>query len=594
MHSLQGLAAIACALMMTVGCASWFGVEPAYENKLVVHYNQLAESISQLDPSVESPLPSPSLGMGRELVPPRKEDRWSLSLTEAIRIALQNNKIIRQNAQFMSPNNPVMQSPDMVPSVFDPAIQNTGVLFGSRGTDAALSDFDPRLTVTSKWANDQTVANTTNLAPPENILETNSTQVQARLEQQLLGGGVIALNQNWNYTVSNQPLQLFSGAYTSTLGAELRQPLWAGSGKEYTAIAGPATQRARGFSNVSQGIVIAQINKRLSEIDLQENLQNLVREIGDLYWDLYQNYQDYDYEHSNAEVAEQVYETINIRKYQESGVDVAQAEDSLYEAKGREDLALSNLYATEGKLRRLLGLPLDDSRMIFPSDPPREEELKFNRAMCLYEALCNRLELTRQKTQLHSYQLQLSAARKLIAPKLDFVAGASLNGFGQNFLRPDSDNFNSATSNLLSGKETSWSSGFEYSIPLWLRQEKAQVHQLEFKVMKARMALASQEDEIAHELNSVLLTISKAQRQAKDARLRVQAATRRVNAAKHALDGGTKNSDQFWRALRRPSCRASLLCCYNHRRRQSELRRFWNHALAVRSGLHLHILHCSL
>ena len=306
MHSLQGLAAIACALMMTVGCASWFGVEPAYENKFVVHYNRLAESISQLDPSVESPLPSPSLGAGRELVSPHTEDRWPLSLTEAIRIALQNNKIIRQNAQFMSPNNPVMQSPDMVPSVFDPAIQNTGVLFGSRGTDAALSDFDPRLTVTSKWANDQTVSNTTVLAPPNNILENNSTQVQARLEQQLLSGGVFSLNQNWNYSLSNQPSQLFNSSYTGTLGAEYRQPLWAGSGKEYTAIAGPATQRARGFSNVSQGIVIAQINKRLSEIDLHENLQNLVREVGDLYWDLYQNYQDYDYEHSNAEVAEQV------------------------------------------------------------------------------------------------------------------------------------------------------------------------------------------------------------------------------------------------------------------------------------------------
>lgn len=546
--SLQRLAVVACALI-SAGCASWLGTEPRIQNRLVDHYNRIAEQVAKTDPEIQSDLPSPSLGEGRDLVPPDPADRWPIALYDALRIGIENNKIIRQNAQFMSPGNPVLRNPDGVPSVFDSIIQNEGVLYGQRGTQAALSDFDPRLTTIFKSGNDQTVQNSLVQAPPNQILENNYTSYQSRLEQTFLNGASVAINNNWNYQLTNQPLQLFNSAYTGVLGAEFRQPLWSGGGQFFTSVAGPANQRARGFSNVSQGIVIARINQRLSEIDLHENLQNLARDIGESYWDLYQTYQDYESERGSAKVAKDLWDSMRRREYQESGVDLAQAEDAYFDAKGREELALSNLYLTEAKFRRLLGLPIDDKRVIFPSDVPREEEISLDRPRCLYEALCNRLELTRQKTNLHSLELQLVAARKLVAPKLDFVSGYALNGFGHNFLNANTENFNSAVSNLYTGRETSWSAGFEYSIPLWLRQEKAQVRQLEFRIVKARRALATQEDEIAHELNNVLLTIKRSQSISKIYQLRLMAAKRRVNAARKAYEGGYKNSDLFLRAL---------------------------------------------
>jgi len=538
------------------------GTEPKLENQFVNHYNALAMRVAQVDPRAESDIPAPAMGMGRELTAPQMEDRWPLSLMEALRIGIENSTVVRQNAQFMSPNNPVMQATDTVPSVFDPPIQNAGVLFGSRGVDASLSDFDPRLSISMKSGNDQTVDNTTVLAPQNNILENNYTQTQSRLDQQLLSGGIFSIVQNWNYSLSNQPQQLFNSGltgafgqtYTGTLGAEFRQPLWSGGGREFTSIAGPASQRARGFSLVSQGIVIAHINKRLTEIDFQENLQNLAREIGDLYWDLYQNYQDYEAEHATSKVALGLWERMKNRIDIEAGVEVAQAEDAYFESKAREEQSLSNLFLTEAKLRRLLGVSLDDHRMIYPIDEPRADELKFDRAQCLYEALCNRIELTRQKANIHSLQLQLSAARKLVAPKLDFVSGYALNGFGNNFYSPNTTDirgsqFNSAVSNLFTGRETSWNAGFEYSIPLWLRQERAQVRQLELRIVKARAVLAIQEDEIAHELNSVLMTIKRSQSMSKITFHRIQAARRRVNAAQDEYEAGTKSNDLLLRAL---------------------------------------------
>lgn len=542
------LTAIGCAVTI-VGCASWRGTDPVVQNKFVEYYDRLAVQIAEPDPTIHSPVPPPSMGEGRALVPPKPEDRWLLSLSEAIRIGVENNSIIRQNAQFMSPNNPVLQAADSVPSVYDPIIQNAGVLFGQRGVDASLSDFDPRITNQTKVVRDEQVQNVTINAPPNNVLANEGVQYQTRYEQQLLSGGVFGVNNNWNFQQTNQPFVLFQSSYTGLLGMDFRQPLWAGAGREFVSIAGPLDRRARGFSYVNQGVVIAHINNRLSEIDLQENLQNLVREIGDLYWDLYQNYSDYESERESSKHAKALWERAKGREGLDPGVEEAQAEDTYYEAKSREELALSNLFLNEARLRRLIGVSMDDSRMIYPSDEPREDEVELSRARCLYEALVNRLELSRQKMNIHSLELQLIAAKKLVAPKFDFIAGYGLNGFGNRFYDSNTANFNSAISNIFSGRETSWDVGFEYSLPLWLRQEKAQVRQLEFKIIKARSALASQEDEIAYELNSVLMTIKRSHAISKIARRRVRAAQRRVIAAESDYEAGNKSNDLVLRAL---------------------------------------------
>lgn len=556
-YGLLSLCAVGCALM-TLGCASWLGTQPVLENNLVLEYNKMAANMAKLDPNAEPELPAPSMGPGRDLVAPKSEDLWPMSLAEALRIGIQNNTVVRQNAQFMSPNNPVMQSPDQVPSIYDPAIQNAGVIFGQRGVDAALSDFDPRFTMIMKSGEDQTPENLTSpsIVPPNNVLNNNYGQLQTKVEQQFLSGGIFTLNQNWNYQLSNQPGQLFNSAYTGLLGAEFRQPLWQGAGRDYTSVAGPIAQRARGFSLVNQGVVVAHINRKLSEIDLLENVQNLAREIGDLYWDLYLNYQDYEAESANSKVAKELWDRMTSREDIDPGVEVYMAEDAYFESKAREEQALSTLFLTEGKLRRLLGLPIDDRRLIFPIDDPHEEELPFDRARCLYEALCNRTELTRQKTNLHSLQLQLAAARKLVAPRLDFVGGYALNGLGNNLFNPQMNfnnnpqlPFNSAVGNLWSARETSWSAGFEYSIPLWLRQEKAQVRQLELRILKARAALASQEDEIAHELNSVLITIKRSYSMSRVSQRRLQAARKRVIATQSEYEAGAKSNDLFLRSL---------------------------------------------
>ncbi|MEK6262779.1 MAG: TolC family protein [Planctomycetota bacterium] len=519
------------------GCAAWRSREPRVQNPVVEHYNQVAERIAYPSADSQPVAVPPNLGQTRPLVEPKPEERRPISLAEAVQLGLRNNALVRQDAQFLSRGNPLLVNPDAVPSIFDTEIQDNGVLFGSRGIHAALSDFDPRLTTSTQWGRDENVQNNRILSgglPALGVLVDENAQYQSRLEQQLFTGGTFSVNHNWNYSSNNQSARQFPSAYTGVLGAEFRQPIWAGGGREFTSIAGPSSQRARGFSYVNQGVVIAKINTRISEIDFQENVQNLVREIGNLYWDLYQSWQEYEAEKSTATASRQLWDEVKA-KFQAQiagGADEAQAEDTYYEAVSRQDLTLSTFLQTEARLRRLLGLPVSDGLVLFPNDPPIEAEIVPDRAGCLFEAYVNRLELRRQKSNIQSLELQLTAARNLAHPRLDFVSGYQLNGFGDHLVANGTgEPFNSAYGSILRGRETSWNLGFEYSISLWQRAERAQVRQMEMRLVKARVTLATQEDEIAHELNAVLQSMQRWLRSARNNKQRHLAAKRRVEAA---------------------------------------------------------------
>jgi outer membrane protein TolC len=519
-----------------LGCSTWRGTEPVVENPVVEHYRRIAEQIAYPDPNISAPAPQ-NLGSGRPLVAPKPEEIRLISLGEVIRQAMNNNQLIRQNAQFMSPQNPVLANPDFIPWIFDPQIQDNGVIFGTRGTHAALSDFDPRFSMTLHGGRDATAQNS--ILQSGNVLTNDFTNSEMRFDQQLLTGGVFAIKQNWVYSDSNAPNLLFDSTFAGALGAEFRQPLWAGFGREYTSIAGPVAQQARGFSFVNQGVVIARINNRIAEIDFEENLQNMLRELGEVYWELYQAFHEFEAEQATTLSAKRLWD--DVKGKVESGLigeaEEAQAEDAFHEATSRKEQALALLFQSETRLRRMMGLPIEDGQILRPSDDPQTQITIPQRTTCLFEALTNRIELRRQKSNIQSLELQWTASKNLANPRLDFVAGASLNGFGRRLMTGGTDDgitqegFNNAYASLLRGKETSWNLGVEYTVPLWLRTQRAQMHQLEFKIVKARNTLALQEDEIARELYTILQSLDRWQSLVKVNQRRRDAAKRRVDAA---------------------------------------------------------------
>lgn len=460
----------------------------------------------ECEPPANSPPPEP-----RRLRNFTKDELWDITLEEAVHLALSHSEIIRTSGAFLSPGNPILANPDFAPSAFDPAIQETGVLFGQRGIEAALSEFDAQFTTTMTWGRDERIQNnlfTQGLRPGDTLIQ-ETAEFSSTLQKRLATGGVFGVTHDWNYEWNNVSGQLFPSVYTGRLRTEFRQPLWAGAGTEYTRIAGPITQNIQGVTGVQQGVVIARINNDISIADFEQSISTLVHDVEQLYWQLYLAYQQFDGETTLHQAAYRAWQDVQARvQAQASGggaLEAAEARDQLLQMDQRVSVARNRLYDAEAQLRRMLALPPNDGRVLRPIDEPMLAEFCPDWQLMLGDALVRRAEIRKQKWNIKKLELELTAAQNLTKPRLDFVSGYHVNAFGDDLLGTQTDGITehglgSAYRTLTGGDQTGWDIGVEFSVPLGLRFAHAQVRNVETRLAKARAALHQQETEVSHEL----------------------------------------------------------------------------------------------
>jgi len=556
--------------VVVLACALWGCHRERHEvhyigrdNPDLEYYKHVATQIDQPCLCTDTPEEVQFTEPPRRIRDRRKDEIWDMPLVEALHTAMANSQIIRERGQFLSPTNRLLTSPNGNPSIYDPAIQESGVLFGVRGVEAALADFDTLFTTSTIWGRDEQVSNNPAAfggiaAGATRVAETAA--FNARLEKVFATGALLAVNHNWDYQLSNNPGQLFPSSYTGSLGVEYRHPLWSGAGVDYTRIAGPArlNQNLRGVTGVSQGVVIARINNDITLADFEAAVRNLLKDAEDLYWELALAYRVYDSEIVARNSALRTWREVKARADAGaeggSGAEEAQARDNYYETRARAENALTDLFTREGELRRLLGLPVNDGRVIRPIDEPMQGEFLPDWHMSLVEALTQRVELRRQKWNIKSFELQVLAARNLTNPRLDFVSSYNVNGFGDDLIHyNDNDGstlqgFRSAYGTLTQGDQTGWSLGFEFSMPIGFRAANTQVRNLELQLAKARAILAAQELEVSHELAHAFRELDRFYQTAITNFNRRRAAVRRVEAYEAEFEAGRTNIDLVLRS----------------------------------------------
>lgn len=479
-----------------------------------------------------------------------------VTLMEAVHASIENSEIIRTAGTFLSTGNQLYTNPDRINSVFDPAIQETGVLFGGRGVEAALSAFDAQFSTGMVWGRDRRITNTAGF--PSFASETG--QFNATLAKSFAYGGSASVSHRVDYLGRTNLAGGFPSSYSGVLDFQYRQPLLAGSGTEYTRTAGPIGQAFGGLTGVSQGVLIARINNDLTIADFQASVRNLVKDVEDTYWDLYLAYRTYHTAKTAYEAALGTWRTLQVQLELGAGerVQTTQAQDQLFAAEAASNNARSAIYTTEVRLRRLMGLPVNDGTTLRPADEPVSAELVPDWNICLAESLIQRVELRRQKWNIKSLELQLSAAQNLVRPRLDFVGGYTVNGFGDDLLAyndgqgvPASDNVNSLYQNMTGGDQTAWNLGFQFEMPLGLRSAKAQVSNYELRLAKARKVLQEQEHEISLELAAAFQEVARAYKAAEINLNRLQAAFENVKYYNLKVDGGVLLPDEVLRSQER-------------------------------------------
>ena len=435
-------------------------------------------------------------------------DFWDLSFEEAIRIGLQNSTILRDLG------GRVLDSPESVATVFDPAIAMSNP---RTGEVAALSAFDAQINESFAYGDSNRIFNNAAQGGGAFIVKGDNFRWDWQLTKVAATGTQFGLRTFTAYEHNNAPANLFTHAWRNSAEAIVRQPLLQGAGTRFNRIAGPGA-RATGVN--LPGVLLARINGDISLADFERSVRDYVYQVEAAYWDLYLAYRILAANQVARDGARETWQITRARFDQD-----LQGGEADREAQAREQLLLfeqqvllaldgtaaggarPGVYSLERQLRRLLGLADDGEQLIRPSDEPLDAPIRFDWDDCRLDALIRRVELRKQMWRVKQRELELTAARNFLLPRLDFLASYRVEGLGDDLIA-GGGNFQGSLNELGSFEFYDAQAALQLNVPIGYRREMAGVRHAELNLARERAVLKEQENLIVLRLSDAMAAVA--------------------------------------------------------------------------------------
>lgn len=436
---------------------------------------------------------------------PMESERLPMTLEDAIREALQNSQVIRSLGAQVASSVPGSRT------VFDPAIQEASP---ANGVEAALAAFDSQFTTHLFSEHTERQFNSFFFGGGANGLQSQLGDFQLGVNKTAATGTQFTLENVSNYNRNNSPANLFPSTYDTVFQGRFRHPLAQGSGVDFNRIAGP--NATPGNYN---GVVLARINTDVSLADFEAAVQNLVRDVESTYWELYFAYRDLSVKTEGRDLS------LESWRLEKNRLDVgtrtpdqeAFARQQYYLSKVNVENALSGtasglggVYTVERRLRRLLGLPTSDGRIIMPTTDPVDADLVFDWHDSLASALTRRVELRRQQWTIKRRELELVAARNFTRMRVDLLGEYRYRGFGDHLFGDTNIPSGSAFESLFTGDLQEWRAGVDIQTPVGNRLGHAAVRHAELQLAREHAIYDDTELQVASELHGTFTELDRA------------------------------------------------------------------------------------
>ena len=216
-----------------------------------------------------------------------------------------------------------------------------------------------------------------------------------------------------------------------------------------------------------------------------------------------------------------------------------------------------------------MGISASDGRLIRPSDEPTTARISFDWQQSLVEALSRSAELRKQKWFIKQKELELTAAKNLLLPRLDIGGRYRFLGVGENLIgsnaaypqagppvppatTPTSSLENTDSySTLMGGRFQEWQAQAQFLMPIGFRRELSTVRNFQLQLARERARLQDEELEVSHGLVEAARNVDTNFALSQTNFNRRVAAERQVEAVQAAYDAGTVTFDQLLDAQRR-------------------------------------------
>ena len=507
---------------------------------------------------------------------PNFDNIWELSLEEAVRTALENGKVLRNlGGRFQSFGGPrpqtgepavsLLTNPTVTPSIYDPAIAETDPF---RGVESALALFDAQLTSGLTWERISRPQNYRNFPGnvffPQHLLGDTGNWTTG-LQKRTATGATFGFNNSTIYDNNNIQSRQVPSTWTTNYDFSFSQPLLQGAGVTYNRIAGPDPFENIYSRPLFRGVLLARINADISLAEFEAGVRNLVSDTEQSYWELYFAYRNLEARKAGRDSALESWRKVHALMVQGSrGGEQdkeAQAREQYFFFRSEVEQALTDVYRCENRLRYMMGISASDGRLIRPSDEPTTARIAFDWQQSLVEALSRSAELRKQKWVIKQKELELTAAKNLLLPRLDLVGRWRFLGMGQDLINQNYNPYNAdqkdplrgtdAYSTLFSGKFQEWQAGGQFQMPLGFRRELATVRNHQLQLARERARLQDEELEASHALVEAVRNVDTNFALSQTNFNRRVAAEKQVEAVEAAYEAGTVTLDQLLDAQRR-------------------------------------------
>ncbi len=471
------------------------------------------DQLHRSDPPITACSPTSDTGsspLDLDLSHVTQETTLNLTLQEAVRLALSNSKIMRDLG------GTVLRTPQASTSTNDPALAFTDPRFGE---EAALSEFDAIVHSSAFFEkNDRQLNN--RFFGNQGIFQQDLHNYQLGVSKRSSTGSLMSVRNFTTYDNNNQlSNSVGRSSFDQIVESEVRQPLLQGAGTEFNRIAGPGARPGQ-----INGFLIGRVRSDISLTDFERSLRDLVADVENAYWDLHFAFRDLEAKVDARDVALLTAKKLAAQNATQGTGDAAQAmeqyfrfeSDVIDSVNGRSiDGTRTNngsaggsfrgnggLRVAERRLRLIVGMEINDGRLIRPIDDPSQAPMLYDWNSSSNEAILRREEIRRQRWVIKQRELELIANRNFLKPQLDLVGRYRFRGFGKELLN---DNTKSdAISNLLDGNYQEWQAGLEYTLPVGFRKAFSAVRNSQLALHREAEILKEQERVVLYGLSNAM------------------------------------------------------------------------------------------
>jgi len=476
-----------------------------------------------------------------------EENTLSLSLEQCIQMALTDTTVLRDLG------GTVIRTPDATGTYLDPSLAYTDPRFGQ---EAALAEFDTNLSAAASF--DRVDRGFNNLFIGDSgLLRQDLHTYQWGASKRSATGGRYGFRHVTIYDHNNQLSNRFgSTSFDTFLEGEIRQPMLRGAGTEFNRIAGP-----NAVPGVINGVLVARVRQDISLAEFRRDLRDLVADVENAYWDLYFAYRDLEAKINVRNQAFDVWEKERSKAQAGQLGDDEQAREQYFRFQAEVVDALSGrpvdatrvnngstggtfrgtggLRVAERRLRLIIGMEINDGRIIRPSDSPPTSPVIYDWDSAISQAMVRREELSRQRWVIKQRELELVANRNFLMPQADVVGTYRLRGFGDDLINHGSGT--SAAGSLTRGEFHELGAGLEMMMPIGFRQANAAVRNSLQAVARERAILKEQERYVYYGLSNAFSEVRRSydNRQLQEERL--DATSSQINTLTARRDEGGDN-----------------------------------------------------